>query len=441
MKKIRISIVGLGFVGLSLAVVNAVHGFHTIGVDINEKKIRSLKSGKPDIFEYNLEKYLKKSLKSRNLEFTTDLRKAIMNSDLTFLTVGTPSTSLGTINLDFIKKATKQIHTILKEKSSYHVIVVKSTVVPQTTQLEILPILQDLIDRKTVDVLVNPEFLREGSAINDLENPHLIVIGERNKKSGLFLEKYYRSFYSKLFEIIHTNLPTAEMIKYANNAFLATKISFINSIANICQKIPDADVTTVAAAIGKDPRIGSLFLNAGPGFGGSCLPKDLLALLKYSEKLGGTNTLLQAVKNVNDSQPKKIIELMKELKVCSRGKTVSILGLSFKKDTDDIRSAVSINVVKELTRRGLKVRVHDPMAMNNFKTIFRNRINYCTSVKECLTNSDCCIILTDWDEYKRLVPSTFERNMSNPNIIDTRRVLNPTKFSKLNFRAIGLGQN
>jgi len=441
MKKIKISVVGLGFVGLSLVVVNAVRGFHTIGVDINEKKIRSLKSGKSDIFEPNLEKYLKKSLKSRNLEFTTDLRKAIMNSDLTFLTVGTPSTSLGTINLDFIKKATKQIHTILKEKSGYHVIVVKSTVIPQTTQLEILPILQDLIDRKTVDVLVNPEFLREGSAINDLENPHLIVIGENNKKSGLFLEKYYRSFYSKLFEIIHTNLSTAEMIKYANNAFLATKISFINSIANICQKIPDADVTTVAAAIGKDPRIGSSFLNAGPGFGGSCLPKDLLALLKYSEKLGGTNTLLQAVKNVNDSQPKKIIELMKELKVCSRGKTVSILGLSFKKDTDDIRSAVSINVVKELTRRGLKVRVHDPMAMNNFKTIFRNRINYCIGVKECLTNSDCCIILTDWDEYKRLVPSTFERNMSNPNIIDTRRVLNPTKFSKLNFRAIGLGQN
>ena len=182
-RKTRISVVGLGFVGLSLAVVNAVRGFHTIGVDIDEKKIRSLSDGKPDIFEHNLEKYLKKSLKSGNLEFTTDLRKAIMNSDLTFLTVGTPSTSSGTINLDFIKKATKQIHTILKEKSAHHVIVVKSTVIPQTTQLEILPILQDLIDRKTVDVLVNPEFLREGSAINDLENPHLVVIGENNKKS------------------------------------------------------------------------------------------------------------------------------------------------------------------------------------------------------------------------------------------------------------------
>ena len=439
MKKIRISVVGLGFVGLSLAVVNAVRGFHTIGVDIDEKKIHNLKSGKPDIFEHNLEKYLKKSIKSKNLEFTTNLRNAITNSDLTFLTVGTPSTSSGTINLDFIKKATKQIHTILQEKSSYHVIVVKSTVVPQTTQLEILPILQDLIDSKNVDVLVNPEFLREGSAIHDLENPHLIVIGERNKKSGLFLEKYYRSFYSKSFEIIHTNFSTAEMIKYTNNAFLATKISFINSIANTCQKIPDADITTIAAAIGKDPRIGSLFLNAGPGFGGSCLPKDLSALLKYSEKLGNANTLLRAVKNVNDSQPKKIIELMKELKACSRGKTVSILGLSFKKDTDDIRSAVSINVVKELTRRDLKVRVHDPMAMNNFKAIFRNRINYCTSVKECLNNSDCCIILTDWDEYKILVPAKFEKNMSHPNIIDARRVLNPTKFSKLNFRAIGLG--
>lgn len=439
MGKIRISVIGLGFVGLSLAVVNSVRGFHTIGVDINEGKINSLNQGKPDIYEPNLEKYLKKSLKSKNLELTTDIRKAIINSNLIFLTVGTPSTNLGTINLDFIREATKQIHAILKEKSGYHVIVIKSTVIPQTTQLEILPILQDLIDCKTVDVLVNPEFLREGSAINDLENPHLVVIGEYNKKSGMFLEKYYRSFYSKAFKIIHTNLSTAEMIKYANNAFLATKISFINSIANICQKLPNTDVTVIAAAIGKDPRIGPSFLNAGPGFGGSCLPKDISALLQFSKKLGNANILLEAVKNINDLQHKKIIELMRQLKVCSRGKTISILGLSFKKGTDDIRSSVSINVVKELTRLGLKIKVHDPMAMNNFKEIFKDKIIYCNSIKDCLTNSDCCIILTDWDEYKRLVPGTFEKNMITPNIIDTRRVLNPAKFSKLNFRAIGLG--
>ena len=207
-----------------------------------------------------------------------------------------------------------------------------------------------MINTGKMDVVVNPEFLREGKAIKDILEPHLIVIGQYNKKSGDLLEKYYRSFYQKLPEIIRTDLTTAELIKYANNAFLATKISFINSIANICQKIPEADVNTVAHAIGKDSRIGPLFLNAGPGFGGSCLPKDLNGIIKFSDDLGNLNKLFKAVKQVNDTQPDRIIELMKEMKVLSPKKTVSILGLAFKKDTDDIREAVSEKLVRRIRK-------------------------------------------------------------------------------------------
>ena len=285
-KKPKISIIGLGFVGLSIAVTNAKKGFKTIGVDIDKIKIENLKNGKPPFYETKLQNFLDDSLKTNSLTFTDDLKEALLNSDLSFLCVGTPPTKNGKIDLKYIKSASKKIHRILKLKEKgNHLIVIKSTVAPQTTQNIIIPIFQDLINNGSVNIVTSPEFLREGSAIDDVLNPHLIVIGEYDRKWGNQLENYYRQFYQHLPEVIHTDITSAELIKYANNTFLATKISFINSLANICQNLPGTDVNIIARAIGKDPRIGPLFLRAGPGFGGSCLPKDLSALINFFKQI------------------------------------------------------------------------------------------------------------------------------------------------------------
>jgi len=435
LKRSKISVIGLGFVGLSLAVVNAKKRFETIGIDINKEKLKNLQSGRPSFFEPKLEGYLKSGLRSNRLTITDDLA-SILQTDLTFVTVGTPSNFEGKIELAQLKKVISNMSKLLKKKKTEHLVIIKSTVIPTTTSKFVLPAFENI---KKTRVVVNPEFLREGNAINDLLKPHIIVIGESNKKEGDVLEKYYKQFYKKLPEILRTDIVTAEMIKYSNNAFLATKISFINSIANICQNLSKVDVNKIAYAIGKDSRIGPQFLNAGPGFGGSCLPKDLTALIGFTNKFGNVNQFFKAVRIVNETQPLQIIKLLKSMNLLKPKITVSVLGLAFKKNTDDIRDAVSIKLVKRLLKNGLIIRVHDPMAVDNFKKVFRNKISYHNRITDCLNSSDCCIILTEWEQYKKLEPTVFTKNMKNPAIIDARRILNPIKFSKLNFRAIGLG--
>ena len=437
--KPKISVIGLGFVGLSIALTNAKKGFQTIGVDIDNNKIKNLQKGISSFFEPKIQSLLDDALKKNSIKFTTDLKEALLNSDLSFLCVGTPPAQDGKIDLTHIKTASKKIHQILKFKEKHHLLVVKSTVAPQTNQNVIIPIFKDLIDKGRVDIVSNPEFLSEGNAIDDVLGPHLIVIGENNSKSGKLLEEYYRKFYKSLPEIIHTDITSAELIKYANNAFLATKISFINSLANICQELPGTDVNTIAKAIGKDPRIGSLFLQAGPGFGGSCLPKDLSALINFSNKFERTNELFKSVLTVNQNQPEKVLYLIKEFGVLKKNKTISILGLAFKKDTDDIRAAVSVEITKLLLKKGLKLKVYDPMAMDNFRKLFKEKIIYCSSTDESLRNSDCCLILTEWNSFRKIKQEKFEKLMKTPNLIDARRILDPKKFSDINFKAIGLG--
>jgi UDPglucose 6-dehydrogenase len=434
MKNPSIGVIGLGFVGLTLAVVNAKKGFNTIAMDVNKTKIENYKKSNLDFFEPKLDYYSKQSIKKKKIFFTNNFED-ISKADIIFVTVGTPSLKNGQINLSNLKSVILKLKKLFKNKKSKHLIVIKSTVIPTTTSNIIFKELKLL---KNIGLVVNPEFLREGSAIDDLLTPHLIVIGSRNKKDANKLEDYYKLFYKKKIEIIKTDFSSAELIKYTNNAFLATKISFINSIANICQNIPNTDVNIISKAIGKDSRIGPLFLQAGAGFGGSCLPKDLNALINYSKKFDNVNSLFTAVKEVNDLQPKRIISLMKKDGILSKNKTVSILGLSFKKNTDDIRESISIKLVNHLLKHELEIKVHDPMAINNFKKIFSNKISYFNDVNECVKNSDCCIILTDWDEYKKLKVNDFKK-MKEKTIIDGRRILDATKFSSCNFKAIGLG--
>lgn len=430
-----ISVVGLGFVGLSLAVVNAKYGFYTIGIDNNKNKLKNILAGNPEFFEPNLEYYLKDSISKKTISFSSDLRE-VLKSDITFVTVGTPSRNDGKIDLSNLRSVVTNLSKILRKKRKNHLIVIKSTVVPTTTQNLILPLIQN---NSKVGIVVNPEFLREGNAIRDLVKPHLIIIGYENSSDFDTLKNYYRLFYKNPPEILKTSPTTAEMIKYSNNAFLATKVSFINTIANICQNLPSVDVNKVAYAIGKDPRIGPQFLNAGPGFGGSCLPKDLSALIKFTDKFGKTNELLKTVKEVNQLQPSKILDILQNMNLLKSKNKISVLGVAFKKDTDDLREAVSIKIVNGLLKKGLKVSVHDPMAIDNFRKIFGKKIDYHSNVNECLKNSDCCLILTEWDEYRNLKPSLFKKYMKKTNLIDARRILDPVKFSKLNFKAIGLG--
>ena len=438
--KDRISVIGLGFVGLSLAVVNARNGFDTIGVDIDSKKIDKLRACRPDFFEPSMDVMLRDSIKRKKIRFTTDLDYAIRNSEITFLTVGTPLKNSGDeVDLSYVKSAVERIALSAKGKRGFHLLAIKSTIPPLTTENLILPVFKDLIEDGKMDVVVNPEFLSEGIAIATLLKPRLIVIGSNSRRGSLILERYYRDFHKMPPEIVHTSIPTAELIKYANNAFLATKISFINAIGALCQGIPGSDVNTVAHAIGKDPRIGPLFLQAGPGFGGSCLPKDLMGLIRFSQMIGKSPNLFKAVKEVNDGQVRTIIEMIEEQGILAEGYTVAVLGLAFKSDSDDIREAVSVRVVEKLLEYQLRIKVHDPMAQKNFERIFGARISYTASAGECLEGADCCVILTDWDAYKSLKPRDFLMRMRSSNIIDARRILSAKEFQGMGFRAIGLG--
>ncbi len=437
-----VSFIGLGYVGLCSALCFADKGFRTFGVDIDREKIRMLNEGEMPFFEPNSQKLLSRVLK-RNLILTNDVQKAIGGSDYSFITVGTPNLPEGDIDLRSIKSVAQDIGKALKLKTSYHLVVVKSTVLPGTTQNTIKPILtQYSEDVCGLDfgLCANPEFLREGSAIQDIYDPDRIVIGEYDQKSGDFLSSLYTDFYKHPVEIIRTNLSNAELIKYANNSFLATKISYINTIADVCEKVPGADVTTIAKALGLDFRIAPHYLRAGLGYGGSCLPKDLVALLSFSKNYGCNSDLLEAIINVNENRSIRAVEIIKELIGSLFGKRISVLGLSFKPNTDDMRDAVSIKIIKKLIDEGAEVSVYDPMAIRNAKNIFAETVTYTRSTFECLKDADCCILITEWDEFKSLKPEDLISHMRFPALVDGRRITDSLVFrDKIPYAAIGLG--
>jgi len=440
-----ISIVGTGYVGLCTAVGFASKGYKVIASTRDPEKVASINKGIPPFHEPGLQELLQKTITEGYLRCVLDREEAVLSTDITFIAVGTPSEPDGSIDLQYVEGSAREIGESLNKKETYHLVVVKSTVVPGTTENIVKPAIEKPSSKRCgVDfgLCINPEFLREGSALYDTLHPDRIIIGEYDQKSGDILENLYREFYDeKRPPLIRTNLPTAELIKYANNAFLATKIGFINQIANICEKIPGADVTAVARGIGLDKRIGPLFLNAGLGYGGSCLPKDVKALIAFSRSLGYNPTLFKAAEEVNKAQPHKAVELCKRLLGNLQGKRIAILGLAFKPSTDDMREAVSIKVINQLLEEGANIVVYDPAATNNAKKIFEDRIEYAPSATKCISGADCCILVTEWDEFKGIKPEDFIQHMRQPILIDGRRIYDPKQFSqKLKFKAIGLGE-
>ncbi len=437
-----ISVLGLGYVGLCTATTFAASGFKTLGIDIDTERIEKIRAGKAPFHEPQLDNLLKTVVKTKRLEVTNRISDA-SSTDTTFITVGTPSRRDGSIDLTQVKKAAQELGTALHNKPTYHLVIVKSTVIPGTTSSTVKPALETA-SGKTIGgdlgLCANPEFLKEGSAIHDALHPDKIVIGTADKKSAKHLKRLYQRFYKgRLPHAIITTPETAEMIKYASNAFLATKVSFINTIANICQQIPGVDVDRVAEAIGLDPRIGPLFLKAGPGYGGSCFHKDLQALVAYSRSLGYNPALLQATEDVNEQQASKVVDLSMKLLGSLQDKRVAVLGLAFKKGTDDVREAASVRIIQRLSERGAQVIAYDPMAIPNAKKVLSRKVEYAEDPYSAIKEADCSIIMTEWDEIRKLRPKDYTLHMRTPNIVDARKLYDPADFKDVNFEAIGLG--
>jgi len=439
-----VCVVGLGHVGLPLSVCIAHRGFKVVGIDANEELIDTLKKGNPHIHEPGLKKLLRKALKDGALYLTSDYREAIKLSDITFITVGTPTKLDGSVDLSHVKDAALSLGEALARKRSWHLVVVRSTVPPGTTGGLIRNVLEDASGRRCGEDLglcMNPEFLREGSAIRDVLEPDRIIIGEFDKTSGNALELFYKEFHrDQVPPILRTSLVNAELIKYASNCFLAVKISYINQIARLCERLPGADIVDVAKGMGLDKRISMHFLKAGLGWGGPCLPKDTKAFIEFARRLGEPLPLVESALAINEEQPLRAISMLESVLGELRGKKVAVLGLAFKPNTDDMRGAVSIKLIRELLRKGAKVVAFDPVAIEDARKILGQSVSYANSVEDCIRGADCVIIVTEWDEFRRLKPEDFLKLMKRPVVIDGRRIYNPGDFPpSVTYRAIGLG--
>jgi len=406
----RISIIGAGYVGLVTGACFAQLGHHVICIDIDQQKVEKINQGISPIHEEGLDELLRTN--QERITATTDYTTAIPQSDITFLCVGTPSLKNGAIDLHFITESTRQTATILKNINRWHLLVVKSTVLPGTTQQIILPLVETYSGKKIgtdIGLAMNPEFLKEGVAVKDFLEPDRIVIGSSDEKSRTTLRQLYQNFTCPFVE---TSLSAAEMIKYASNTFLATKISFINEIGNLCKTL-GIDTYDVATGMGLDRRIGRPFLDSGIGWGGSCFPKDIDALITWAKEKQIPTRIIESTRQVNTDQPLRLIHILKKHLPHLRGKIIGVLGLAFKPDTDDIRDSRAIPIVTELLRQGAQVKAYDPHAMENFKKLFPS-IEYCSSPSEALS-SDAVLITTKWKEFTSL-------NYQGKIVIDGRRI-------------------
>ncbi|MFC5731976.1 UDP-glucose dehydrogenase family protein [Cytobacillus gottheilii] len=430
----RISVVGTGYVGLITSICLCEMGHTVTNIDIDDKRIAQLKNGRSVIYEPGLQQLLENNLKERRLLFTIDPRIAYAQADLIFIAVGTPENPDGTANLEYLQEA---VYAIASHIEKDVIICTKSTV-PVGTNEKIAEMIKDMTPTHlNVSIVSNPEFLREGSAINDFFHGDRIVIGTGDEKAAAVLQELYAPLNT---EIMVTDTRSAEMIKYASNAFLATKISFINEIAAICEKV-GADISQVADGIGKDKRIGSSFLKAGIGYGGSCFPKDTKALVQLAGHVDHPFELLEAVIGVNNRQHTLAVAKAKEAAGELAGKRIALLGLAFKPNTDDIREAPSLTILKMLIEENADVIAYDPAAVLNIQSIFGNEIQYTENINEALKDADLAIIATEWDQIIQFPLVQYEELMKTPLIIDGRNCYSLSDIERHSITYISVGRS
>jgi UDPglucose 6-dehydrogenase len=447
----RVCVIGTGYVGLVTGVCLSHIGHDVICVDNNEEKVKLMQSGQSPIYEPGLSELMKSSAESGRLTFTSDLSKGVAHGEILYIAVGTPPLPTGESDTRYVEAVARGIGTHLKDE--YKVIVNKSTVpIGSGDWVRMIVLDGNKESGSTVephfDVVSNPEFLREGSAVYDTFNPDRIVLGGNSEKAIAMMQELYQPLVTRDFAedkslppvpVVVTDLSSAEMIKYAANSFLATKISFINEVANICDRV-GADITQVAKGIGLDSRIGNKFLNAGIGWGGSCFPKDVSALVHTADDYGYNSELLKAAISVNQRQRLLALEkLQNELKIL-KGKTVGLLGLTFKPDTDDMRDAPALDLIEQLNRLGAKVKAYDPIVSQSGVSHGLSNVIIETSAEMLADKCDALVLVTDWQEFLKLDFSKMAKLMSNPLIIDGRNFLNREAVEAAGIRYIGMGR-
>jgi UDPglucose 6-dehydrogenase len=429
----KITVIGTGYVGLVSGVCFSEIGNDVLCVDINEEKVNQMKQGRSPIYEPGLEELMKKNIANNRLNFTSSLKDGVQFGDMIFIAVGTPPTENGGADLSFVEAAAKDIG---KYMNGYKVVVTKSTVPVGTNRKVKEWITSSLSQTVDFDVASNPEFLREGSAIEDTLNMNRAVVGVESSKALEMLRELHKPFNTVLVE---TDIETAEMIKYASNAFLATKISFINEIANLCEYF-GADVTKVSEGMGLDPRIGNKFLQAGLGYGGSCFPKDTKALINIAKEVGYDIRLVPEVENVNYRQRSIFVnKVVNSLDKDIANKKIGVLGLSFKPNTDDMRDAPSIDIIKALNEKGAMITAYDPIASRNAQQLIED-LKVADSIEEVFTNADAVLLITDWKEFKSLDLGELGSLMKSKILIDGRNIYNPIEVEKLGYTYITMGR-
>jgi UDPglucose 6-dehydrogenase len=431
----NICVIGTGYVGLVTGTCLAEFGMNVICVDNDQPKIDLLKQGKVPIFEPGLEDLVLKNMKEGRLSFSASIEEGVTQSLVIFIAVGTPSHDDGSADLRATEEVAKEIARYM---NGYKVIVVKSTV-PVGTSRILKKLIQDHQDKPTAfDVVSNPEFQREGSAIEDFMRPDRVTIGAESEQAVAIMKDIYSALYLIETPFVITSLETAEMIKYAANAFLATKVSFINEIANLCETM-GADVHHVAKAMGLDGRIGKKFLHPGPGYGGSCFPKDTRALLRMAKERGYSFKILDSVIHVNEEQKKRMVNKIKEKAGDLRGKTIGILGLSFKPNTNDIRESSSISIIRDLLVMGAKVKAFDPVAMEESNAILPE-VEYGKDAYDVAEGCNVLVLATEWNQFRRLDLQRIKALMKAPIFIDLRNVYEPDQMKRLGFDYCGVGR-
>ncbi len=438
----NIAIVGTGYVGLVSGTCFAEMGVHVTCVDVNEEKIKSLQEGKVPIYEPGLDEMVLRNQREGRLKFTTDLTDCLDDVEVVFSAVGTPPDEDGSADLQYVLAVARTFGQNIKK---YTVLVTKSTV-PVGTAAKVKATIQEELKRRGVDVpfdvASNPEFLKEGAAIKDFMSPDRVVVGVETEKAKELMTKLYRPFLLNNFRVIFTDIPSAEMIKYAANSMLATRISFMNDIANLCELV-GADVNMVRKGIGSDSRIGSKFLYPGCGYGGSCFPKDVKALIKTAQKQGYDMQVLQAVEAVNEQQKSVLYRKLEAHfggKENLRGKTIAMWGLAFKAETDDMREATSLVTIQLLLDAGCTVRVYDPVAMNECRRRLGDVVTYATDMYDAVLGADALLLLTEWKQFRLPSWGVVKAAMKEALVIDGRNIYDPQEMQENGFTYKSIGR-